>query len=100
MPSTQHHHAVPRSLKKKIWLWLFFAACLAAIIWKLYSNKQALTAETELGKTTRAYVPVEVTQPRMDTLSEQLEADGIFLPAKEMFVISETAGRVLQVYKN
>ena len=87
-------------MKKKIWLWLFFVACLAAITWKLYSNKQALTAETELGKTTRAYVPVEITQPSMDTLSEQLEADGIFLPAKEMFVISETAGRVLQVYKN
>ncbi len=87
-------------MKKKIWLWLFFAACLAAITWKLYSNKQALTAETELGKITRAYVPVEVTLPQLDTLSEQLEADGIFLPAKEMFVISETAGRVVQVYKN
>ncbi|MEO6758645.1 MAG: efflux RND transporter periplasmic adaptor subunit [Saprospiraceae bacterium] len=87
-------------MKKKIWLWLFFVACLAAISWKLYSNKQALTAETELGKTTRAYVPVEVVQPQLDTLSEQLEADGIFLPAKEMFVISETAGKVLQVYKN
>ncbi len=87
-------------MKKKIWLWLFFAACLALIVWKLYSNKQALTAETELGKTTRAYVPVEVTQPQLDTLSEQLEADGIFLPAKEMLVISETAGRVVQVYKN
>ncbi len=87
-------------MKKKIWLWLFFTACLAAITWKLYSNKQALTAETELGKTTRSYVPVEVILPQMDTLSEQLEADGIFLPAKEMFVISETAGRILQVYKN
>lgn len=99
-PTSQHLQRCAPRLKKKIWLWLFFAACLALIVWKLYSNKQALTAETELGKTTRAYVPVEVTQPQLDTLSEQLEADGIFLPAKEMLVISETAGRVVQVYKN
>lgn len=86
--------------KNKIGRWLFFVAVLALIGWKLYSNKQELNAETELGKTVRAYVPVEVAQPQFDTLAEQLTADGIFLPAKEMLVISETAGRVLQVYKN
>ena len=75
-------------------------AIVALIGWKLYSNKKELTAETELGKTVRAYVPVEVAQPKFDTLAEKLSADGIFMPAKEMFVISETAGKVLQVYKN
>lgn len=93
-------NAVPTILKKnRRWLWLFFGAILALIVWKLYSNKQELIAETELGKTVRAYVPVEVAQPQLDTLAEQLSADGIFLPAKEMLVISETAGKVIQVYK-
>ena len=49
---------------------------------------------------TRAFVPVEVVEPKLETLANHLEADGIFLPAKEMFIISETAGRVLEVFKN
>lgn len=100
-PIRSIRNAAPPILKKnRTWVWLFFGAVVALIAWKLYSNKQALTAETELGKTVRAYVPVEVTRPKFDTLAAQLSADGIFLPAKEMFVISETAGKVLQVYKN
>ena len=33
-------------------------------------------------------------------MANRLDASGIFLPAKEMFVISETQGRVMQVLKN
>lgn len=74
--------------------------CGALITWKLYTNKKASTAAIELAKVTRAYVPVDVTPVRMETLANHLDANGIFLPAKEMFVISETQGRVVQVYKN
>lgn len=69
-------------------------------MWKLYFNKKELAAETELSQVGRAYVPVEVVEAQMETLANSLEADGIFLPAKEMFVISETAGRVLEIFKN
>lgn len=87
-------------MKKRILLWLFVLAGALLITWKLYSNKKHLAAETELSKTTRAYVPVEVVLPKLEALGTTLETDGIFFPAKEMFVISETAGRVLEVYKN
>jgi membrane fusion protein, multidrug efflux system len=87
-------------LKNRIWLWLFLLLGAGFIAWKLTDNKKQLAAETELSKIKRAYVPVEVTRPKLEALADQLEADGIFLPAKEMFVISETAGRVLEVYKN
>ncbi len=63
-------------------------------------NKASREANTELGRATRAFVPVETINPLLESLANTLEADGIFLPAKEMFVISETAGRVLDVFKN
>ncbi|MFM8371812.1 MAG: efflux RND transporter periplasmic adaptor subunit [Bacteroidota bacterium] len=81
-----------------LWLTLFFLVALTT--WKLCSNKKELEHEAQLSKVTRAYVPVEAVQPQLETLANSLEADGIFLPAKEMFFISETAGRVLEVYKN
>ena len=87
-------------LRNRNYLWLFLFLGAALIAWKLYQNKQQLAAETRFGEVTAAYVPVEVALPKMETLANHLEADGIFLAAKEMFVISETAGRVVEVYKN
>ena len=87
-------------MRKRIYLWLILAVGIGIITWKLYSNKQQLAAESEFSRVTNAFVPVEVVQPQLEMLSNHLEADGIFLPFKEMFVISETAGRVLEVFKN
>lgn len=87
-------------MKKQFGLWLFLIIGIALIVWKLRDNKHSLAAEAELSRTKRSFVPVEITMPQNEALSTRLEADGIFLPAKEMFVISETAGRVIEVYKN
>ncbi|MDO8367264.1 MAG: efflux RND transporter periplasmic adaptor subunit [Saprospiraceae bacterium] len=87
-------------MKNRSLLWLLLLLAVAFATWKLYSNKKQLEQEAELSKMTRAFVPVDVVQPKMETLANHLEADGIFLPFKEMFVISETAGRVLETYKN
>jgi membrane fusion protein, multidrug efflux system len=73
---------------------------VAGIAWKLNSNKKQLVAETQLSQIKRAFVPVEVVSPQLETLSNSLHVDGIFMPFKEMFLISETAGKVLEVYKN
>lgn len=85
---------------KRIYLWFFLVVCVALIGWKLLLNKKESAAETELSKISRAFVPVEVTPVTLETLANRLEANGIFLPAKEMFVISETQGRVVGVHKN
>jgi membrane fusion protein (multidrug efflux system) len=85
---------------KRYFLWIFLAVCAALIAWKLFLNKKQSAADTELSQISRAYVPVEVTPVQMETLADQLEANGIFLPAKEMFVISETQGRVVGIHKN
>lgn len=88
------------ALKNRVILWALVIAGTALVIWKLRSNKQRLVAKTELSKIARTHVPVEVATPRLETLSNRLEADGVFMPIKEMFVISETAGRVLEIHKN
>ncbi len=85
---------------KRRYIWIFFALCAILITWKLYDNKKKSEAAAALAQVTRSYVPVEIAPARMETLANHLETNGIFLPAKEMFVISETQGRVLQVYKN
>jgi membrane fusion protein, multidrug efflux system len=87
-------------LKKNIILWFLLLFTIAGIAWKLQSNKQRLLAKTELSKIKRAFVPVEIVTPQYEILSNSLQADGVFMPFKEMFLISETAGKVLEVYKN
>jgi membrane fusion protein (multidrug efflux system) len=87
-------------LKKRLILILTLVAATVLIGWRLVSNKRQMAVETELSTIRRAFVPVEVAQPVVDTLAARMEAEGIFMPGKEMFVISETQGRVVQVYKN
>jgi membrane fusion protein, multidrug efflux system len=87
-------------LVKRIILWLLLILAIAGIAWKLQSNKKQLAAETQLSKIKRAYVPVEVVSPVLETISNSLHTDGIFMPFKEMFLISETAGKVIETYKN
>ena len=86
-------------LKKRALLWLTLLLGVAFVAWKLYDNRQQSNAATALAMVARTHVPVAVTEVRLDTLANHLEANGIFLPAKEMLVISETQGRVLEVYK-
>jgi membrane fusion protein, multidrug efflux system len=87
-------------MRKKITIWAILLLCCTFIAWKLSSNKQAIDAKAELSKSVRQFVPVETTTAGTEQLSNRLEADGIFMAAKEMLVISETAGRVLEVFKN
>lgn len=85
---------------KRYYIWIFILAGTALIAWKLYENQKRRSEEAKLSLVERAFIPVEVATVQEETLSNNLEANGIFLPAKEMFVISETQGRVVQVYKN
>ncbi|MEZ4926538.1 MAG: efflux RND transporter periplasmic adaptor subunit [Saprospiraceae bacterium] len=87
-------------MRNRFFLWLALALVIALAVWKLFSNKSLLDEEAKLSTMSRAFVPVEVIEPKLEVLANNLEADGIFLPAKEMFVISETAGKVIEVFKD
>ncbi len=84
-------------MQKKLTIWAVLLVSCALVAWKLNSNKKTIDAKAELSKSVRAFVPVEAAEVGTELLSNQLETDGIFLPAKEMFIISETAGRVLDI---
>ena len=45
------------------------------------------------------YLPVKVASPKYMDESAALTADGIFLPRKEMRVLSETPGHIVDVFK-
>ncbi|MFN0013439.1 MAG: efflux RND transporter periplasmic adaptor subunit [Saprospiraceae bacterium] len=85
---------------KRYYLWIFLALCFVLITWKLFENQQKRQEETALALATRLNVPVKTALVAQEKLANRLDANGIFLPAKEMFVISETQGRVVQVLKN
>ncbi|MCC7246700.1 MAG: efflux RND transporter periplasmic adaptor subunit [Saprospiraceae bacterium] len=87
-------------MQKKILLRLLLLIVVLLVVWKLWSNHRQLTDEAELSKVGRTFVPVGVATVQTAPMRQELEADGIFLPAKEMFVISETAGRVIDIFKN
>lgn len=88
------------SVMKKTGLILATLVMIALVAWKLRQNKEQLGSEAALSRMSRDYVPVEVATPKQEALANHLESEGIFLPAKEMFLISETAGRVLDVQKS
>ncbi len=87
-------------MKNRIGLLVVVAALAALVFWKLHQNKAGLIANAQFSQVERAFVPVEATSPSIEPLGTKLSADGVFMPSKEMFVISETAGRVTEVYKN
>ncbi len=84
----------------RIYVWVGLVLFVVWAAWTLYHNKQKTTEEAKLSQLKQAFVPVQVVQPVVESLSTTLESNGIFLPAKEMFVISETQGRVIEVFKN
>lgn len=67
--------------------------------WTLVRNKKIVEKEASFSQHTRSWVPVEVVRPTLENLSVSLETSGIFFPGGEMFVISETQGRVLEVFR-
>ncbi len=81
---------------------LFFLVVLLAatlVGWKLYSNKREIQRQANLSLQTHEYLPVQVVRPQASAMSNSLVSDGIFMPSKEMWVLSETQGRILDVFK-
>jgi membrane fusion protein, multidrug efflux system len=81
---------------------LFLIATLIGVLfvaWKLNSNKTETARLAALSTQTYAHLPVRVVQPSSSANGNGLVADGIFMPNKEMWVLSETQGHILEVYK-
>jgi len=70
---------------------------LAAI--QLNNNKASIQAEAKLSQQKTTVIPVEVTTPEQTTIRNTIEANGSFAPNKTLYLIAETQGRVIQLFK-
>jgi membrane fusion protein, multidrug efflux system len=86
--------------KNKIFIALFVVVGALAIFWRLQSNKQEIGRQASLSLISHDYLPVTVAFPQSALTKTGLQADGIFMPNKEMWVLSETQGHIQEVYKS
>lgn len=84
---------------KRYYPWLLLLIAIGLIGWKLYDNQRRRHEEARLSQVERSFVPVRVAAVEVEWLTPQLEVSGMLMPFREMPVVSETAGRVLSVYK-
>lgn len=84
---------------KRYYPWMLLIAASVLIGWRLYENQKRRRQEAQLSQVQRAFVPVRVEKAKQEWITPHLEVSGIFMPAQEMPVVSETVGRVIAVYK-
>jgi membrane fusion protein, multidrug efflux system len=85
--------------KNKIILLLALIGTCFLIAWKLQANKAEIEKLANLSLNTHQYLPVRVASPLLTNQKNGLTADGIFMPNKEMWVLSETQGHITDVFK-
>lgn len=64
------------------------------IVTKLNSNKKKMEAAAAISTTKMTVFPVSVIQPKMDTITQDFELNGNFIPDHDLNFASEVAGRV------
>jgi membrane fusion protein, multidrug efflux system len=85
--------------KNKFIVLAFFILGLIVVSWRLYSSKKEMIRQAELSLESPDFLPVKVVTPHYANGVDGLKADGIFMPIKEMWIMSETQGRITEVYK-
>lgn len=73
-------------------------AILLGIVWVLKGNKEKAAELTSLAQKSNGYVAVRVEKVKREVLTQGFAAFGHFEPAKELGFVSETSGRVVEVY--
>lgn len=67
---------------------------LIVIIMKLGSNKEKMDANASITEQKMTIFPVTVAEPKMETVSQDFELTGNFVPDHQLSFVSETSGRV------
>jgi len=64
------------------------------VVTKLGSNKEKMEATAAISNTKMTVFPVSVIQPTMETITQDFELNGSFIPDHSLSFVSEVAGRV------
>lgn len=67
---------------------------LFVIVIKLGSNKEKMDANAAITEKKVTVFPVTIAQPTMETVSQDFELNGNFIPDHQLSFVSETSGRV------
>ena len=73
---------------------LIGAVILFLIVSKLGSNKEKMDANASITEKKMTIFPVTVAEPTMETITQDFELSGDFVPDHELNFVSEAAGRV------
>lgn len=76
---------------------LVVVVILFAIVAKLGSNKKEMDSVSAISETKMTVFPVTVVNPKMETISQDFEISGDFIPDHELKFVSEVSGRVISV---
>jgi membrane fusion protein (multidrug efflux system) len=96
----QEQKNTPQQAKKKsvfrriILPILIIAIVLVVIISKLGSNKEKMDANASITDQKMTIFPVTIAQPTMETVSQDFELNGNFIPDHQLSFVSEASGRV------
>lgn len=71
----------------------------AIIFIQLEKNKAEAKRVTELANIKGRYIPVKVKKISKDAIAIQLTSSGFLRPATDVYVVSETQGRITKIYK-
>ncbi|MBP7821570.1 MAG: efflux RND transporter periplasmic adaptor subunit [Saprospiraceae bacterium] len=88
-----------RSIKIIIWV-LILAGLAGLMVWKLKSNKEKIIAQAEIAQQTNTDIPVTTVTVSNQTLNKNFDANGSFLPFKQVAVISDVQGKITSLSVN
>ncbi|PRY11289.1 RND family efflux transporter MFP subunit [Pontibacter ummariensis] len=85
-------------MKKVIYI-VIVIVVLAAVGFKLMSNKEQMAAKAAVAEIKSEAIPVTVTEVKSDKLDKSFTAQGNFAPIQSLTLLSETQGQVKRVLK-
>ena len=85
-------------MKKVIYIVVVLVA-LAAIGYKLMSNKEQMAANAAVAQIKSDAIPVAVTEVKTEKLDKSFTAQGNFAPIQSLTLLSETTGQIKSVLK-
>ena len=83
-------------MKRTIVTILIIVVALAGAAFILKNNKAKMHEQTALAKKVNATIPVQIAEVKEENIGGTFTATGTFAPSKQILVVTEIAGRVVE----
>jgi membrane fusion protein (multidrug efflux system) len=84
---------------KTIFIIITVAVVSTLLFIQLEHNKAKINEVTELANITGRYIPVKTEIVQLEAVNEKVVSNGFLKPFTDLYVISETQGRIVHIYK-